>query len=499
MVDHQATRWRWLGAAATGAALNLVQGVDPWWPAIWFAPIPLLLAALSTSVRETFRLALVASLLGLISTAWYVLQGGGPVLETAVATAVFSFPQGLPLVATVTIWRIVVGEGRRWYAPLTFPLVAAAVDLVFSSVSWHGTWGSWANSQMDVLPVVQTAALGGTPAMVFVVTLSAATAGIAIARKNTIAIPLLAYGLPLMLVTAALGYGLIRLADAPGMSHVAVGLAAADDINMQPADAGGTADLTLAAYLDAASLLRAKGSEIVVLPEKIEILNEATAARARATLSAWARQHQTNLLIGFAIVRSDYRENRAWLFDNDGNLRIDYSKQHLVPLVEMRFRPGERDAVVMLDRNRLGVAICKDMDFPRLARRYGRAGIQAMLVPAWDFDVDGIHHARMAVLRGVEQGFSVIRAANMGMLTISDPYGRIVAEAESAEAPVMTLSAQAPLGGIRTLYGRIGDAFGWSSVAIVGLLMFWPAEWSTRTRNCERRNRKPRTEHEHEP
>jgi apolipoprotein N-acyltransferase len=479
MVDHQRTRWRWLGAAVTGAALNFVQGVDPWWPATWFAPIPLLVGALSTSVRETFRLALVASLLGLISTAWYVFQGGGPVLETAVATAVFALPQGLPLVATVIIWRVAVGDARRWYAPLSFPLVAAAVDLVFSSVSWHGTWGSWANSQMDVLPVVQTAALGGTPAIVFVVTLPAATTAIAIARKTIIATPLLAYGLPLVLVTAALGYGLIRLADAPSMSHVAVGLAAANDLNMQPPDAGGAADPTLAAYLEAAAALSAMGSEIVLLPEKIEILNESAAARARATLSAWSRQHQTHLLIGVAIVTSDHSENRAWLFDNDGNLRIDYSKRHLVPLLEMRFRPGDRDAVITLDRRSLGVAICKDMDFPRLARRYGRAGIQAMLIPAWDFDVDGIYHARMSVLRGVEQGFGVIRAANQGMLTVSDPYGRIVAEAGSAEARVMTLSAQAPLGGLGTLYGRIGDAFGWSCVAIVGLLVFWPPGWST--------------------
>jgi apolipoprotein N-acyltransferase len=105
---------------------------------------------------------------------------------------------------------------------------------------------------------------------------------------------------------------------------------------------------------------------------------------------------------------------------------------------------------------------------------YGRAGVQAMLTPAWnlDVDVDGVYHSRMAVLRGVEQGFSVIRAARQGMLTVSDPYGQIVAEAPSADAPVATLSAHAPLGGFGTLYGRIGDVFGWACAAIVGLLVF---------------------------
>jgi apolipoprotein N-acyltransferase len=264
------------------------------------------------------------------------------------------------------------------------------------------------------------------------------------------------------------------------MPRVAVGLAAADHANMQPPDSGGPADPTLAAYLQAAAALAAKGAEIVILPEKIEILDEAAAARARATLSVWARQHQTHVLIGFAIVTPDYRENRAWLFDDNGNLRVDYSKRHLVPFIEARFRPGDRDAVISLDGRSLGVAICKDMDFPQLARRYGRAGIHAMLIPAWDFDVDGIYHSRMAVLRGVEQGFSVIRSANQGVLTVSDPYGRIVAEVGSAQAPVTTLSAQAPLGGLRTLYGGIGDAFGWACVAMVGLLVSWPARLGSR-------------------
>lgn len=477
MVDSQTPIWRWLGAAVTGVLLNFVQGVDPWWPVIWFAPIPLLVAALATSsLGEIFRLALVASVLGLISTAWYVLQGGGPVLEIAVVAAVFTPPHGLPLIAIVIIWRIAVRDARRWHAPLIFPVVAAAVDLVFNSVSSHGTWGSWANSQMGALPLIQMAAVGGTPAMVFVITLPAGTVVIALARRGTIATPQLAYGVPAVLVMAALGYGCVRLADPTVMPRVPVGLLAADHATMQPSDPGGSGDSTIAAYLQAAATLAAEGAEFIVLPEKIEILDAASAERMRGRLSAWAREHRTYLLAGFAIVNPDYRDNRAWLFDPTGDLKVDYAKRHLVPLVETRFRPGDNDAVITHAGRTLGVAICKDMDFPRLARRYGRAGVQVMLIPAWDFDVDGVFHSRMAVLRGVEQGFSVIRAANQGVLTVSDPYGRIVAEAPSAGPPVMALSAQAPLGGLGTLYGRIGDAFGWACVALTGFLMLRPPD-----------------------
>jgi len=42
------------------------------------------------------------------------------------------------------------------------------------------------------------------------------------------------------------------------------------------------------------------------------------------------------------------------------------------------------------------------MDFPTLGRRYAALGVDALLVPAWDFDQDAWWHARMAILRGVE-------------------------------------------------------------------------------------------------
>jgi hypothetical protein len=38
-----------------------------------------------------------------------------------------------------------------------------------------------------------------------------------------------------------------------------------------------------------------------------------------------------------------------------------------------------------------------------------RGSLTLMLVPAWDFNADGWLHARMAVLRGVEGGYAIVR------------------------------------------------------------------------------------------
>ena len=118
------------------------------------------------------------------------------------------------------------------------------------------------------------------------------------------------------------------------------------------------------------------------------------------------------------------------------------------------------------------MAICKDMDFTPLLREYGRAGVGLMLVPAWDFNVDRTWHGHMAMMRGVEDGFSITRAAKNGYLTVSDDRGRILAEARSDSAPFATLMAKIPVAHDATLYLSMGDWFGWLATAILALTIF---------------------------
>jgi Apolipoprotein N-acyltransferase len=93
-----------------------------------------------------------------------------------------------------------------------------------------------------------------------------------------------------------------------------------------------------------------------------------------------------------------------------------------------------------------------------------------MLVPAWDFNLDGWLHARMAVLRGVENGFALARAARNGLLTLSDSRGRILAEVGSMPGQFVTTRGQVKLTPERTFYAQTGDWFAWLCVATLVLL-----------------------------
>ena len=120
------------------------------------------------------------------------------------------------------------------------------------------------------------------------------------------------------------------------------------------------------------------------------------------------------------------------------------------------------------------------MHFPPLARDYARNDARLMLVPAYDFDVDDWLTARMTVLRGVEAGSSVARAARHGISFVSDRYGRVIAERRS-DASMNGLLTRAPADpGGATCYARLGDLFGWACVLV------WAVLLASRTRRSSR-------------
>jgi apolipoprotein N-acyltransferase len=77
----------------------------------------------------------------------------------------------------------------------------------------------------------------------------------------------------------------------------------------------------------------------------------------------------------------------------------------------------------------------------------------------------------------------MLRAAREGLLTISDAYGRVIAEKASASLPGATLLGRVPAalpGG--TLYTRTGDLFGWlcTAAALLMVLRYRRVWWAPR-------------------
>jgi apolipoprotein N-acyltransferase len=110
-----------------------------------------------------------------------------------------------------------------------------------------------------------------------------------------------------------------------------------------------------------------------------------------------------------------------------------------------------------------------------MVRGYGERGVDLLLVPAWDFVRDGRLHSRMAVVRGVENGFAIARSAAAGRLTASDRYGRVIAEAITSPAMPVTVVTDLGIRAGGTWYLKLGDAFAWVCMAALALLLCWRA------------------------
>jgi apolipoprotein N-acyltransferase len=81
-------------------------------------------------------------------------------------------------------------------------------------------------------------------------------------------------------------------------------------------------------------------------------------------------------------------------------------------------------------------------------------------------------HARMAVLRGVENGFAIARSARNGVLTLSDNRGRVLAEKSTLSAQFVSITGKVNVMRERTLYAKAGDWFAWLCLAgLVALLL----------------------------
>jgi apolipoprotein N-acyltransferase len=217
-------------------------------------------------------------------------------------------------------------------------------------------------------------------------------------------------------------------------------------------------------YADAAERLAARGARVIVLPEKLAVMVDPDTEGSDALFRSLADKTKSTIVVGMVHVFALAKYNEARLYA-PGAPVLQYDKHHMLPPFESGLKPGTTLTLLPEHAETWGVAICKDMDFTQLSRQYGEAGAGLMLVPAWDFNVDRWWHGHIAVMRGVESGFSVVRAAKNGYLTVSDNRGRILAETRSDSAPFATLLTQAPAVHDATLYLLLGDWFAWLAIA----------------------------------
>jgi len=437
-----------------------------YWPLAWLAPIPLLWLAYS---RRPFRAVLAATagavVLALSAVvAQYISAGGAQAVPPVPILAFMIVSMILVNTACLTVARIERRNLSAVWSLLAYPMLWTSMSYVWLLAASGDSYGLPAYSQVDAPALIQSASVFGLWGIEFLLALFANALALAYwDRQHRLLYSVVAIGGFL----ANLAFGLIRL-HAPTGTTVRVAVAA-QDIPLTERLPFGTdrALATTAAYAAAARSHAVRDAQVIVFPELTAILSPQWREQALEPLATAARDTGAWITMGFADAAGPEEHRNVALTFRPNLEPARYIKRHTLQPLDTSIR-GHAAGVVADGR---AVAICKDLDFPATIRSDARLGIQLMMVPAADFEVDGWTHARMAIFRGVENGFSVARAARNGLLTLSDDRGRVLSRATTNKQRIIAVIADLPVGTGPTIYRRFGDFFAWICIALSVVLL----------------------------
>jgi deaminated glutathione amidase len=244
----------------------------------------------------------------------------------------------------------------------------------------------------------------------------------------------------------------------------------------------------------------ATGADVVVLPEKWNLIGDAGALHAAAepleggdsvqAMSGWARTHGVTLVGGSITERREGRDkcsNTSCVFDPDGELVAVYRKIHLfdVEVGGHVYRESEAEEpggepVVARSEWPIGLTVCYDIRFPELYRILALEGAELVTVPAHFTTPTGRDHWHVLLrARAIENQYYVAAAAQWGETIagrpaygrslIVDPWGTVLAQAPDEETVIAAELDRTRLREIRaklpSLKNRVADAYRWPATA----------------------------------
>ncbi len=161
-------------------------------------------------------------------------------------------------------------------------------------------------------------------------------------------------------------------------------------------------------------------------------------------------------------------DNKVLMFAPDGSLAFTYVK------TKSWYPTGSDGILRTVDTpyGRVGAAICFDMDVPGFIHALGASRADIVLVPAFDTERIRPYHTEVGLLRGLENGFSVVRMTNEGTSMAIDGSGRVLARQEFFETADRIMVADVPTRRLPTVYALFGEWFAWTGMALaLGLIL----------------------------
>lgn len=449
-----------LALLAAAALFYFGTGLTPIPGLAVLAPLPILLLAPWVSPWTTLTVAFGGYLLGTANSWDFYLHSHDFPLPLGPIVAV----GGAVLFALVAAqFRALMVRGRPLLAAVSTPAGWAGAMFGVSVLSPKGVLGTLAWGQTDVPTVLQIASVTGIWGVEYLVLLVPATVAAAVTAGVIAQVRVRAAVLVGAVLALLLAWSSWRLTTAPETPQQRIAMIAQHDQHWAADPQTPQGRVVLDGYLGQIAALPT-GVDYAVLPEGVLSADDADLHQLVAELSTAAVDAHTTLVVGVVLTTAGKTYNTAVQVPADGSSPRIYRKWHDGGA---RITVGHDLVLLPGTGGPTGLMVCLDANLRHPSDDYADAGVRTMLIPAADEDVNGAQHARTALIRGVENGFSVAWAGQRGVLLAADGYGRIRSEAATSDRSGFTVTVtELAAGPGRTFYARFGDWFGWLCLAL---------------------------------
>ena len=466
--------------------------------------------------RSAFFLGLLTGVGYFAGTLYWLVEtmatfGGLPMaVALPVAGLLVAYLSLFPAAFAVAIVRL-----RRSLGVPTAVLCAAPVWVASElgrQYVWDGfPWALVGYSQVSVLPIAQLASVTGVYGLSFLLALTAAATALLIVEKRGRTRWIAAVAVACLVAGCAL-WGRWRMAEGAFVSTGDAIRVAVVQGNIAQGEKWNPAlrDEIIGRYVSMTKRAVAQGATFVIWPESAFPVLLAEDLRGHL-VRRLARETGATLLIGSDQVErtrpdapldaSDNRfYNAAYLVKPDGTTGAVYRKMHLVPFGEYvplqrllffvapiveavsNFTPGDGRVLLPVGGGRVSTAICYEVIFGNLIRRFVLDGSELLTTitnDAWYGRSSAAYqHWDQAAMRAIENGRYLARAANTGVSGFVDPYGRVLEKSKLFEQAVLVQDLR--LVRTRTIYTRTGDLIAWMSLAfaMAAVLASWRMKYN---------------------
>ncbi|MBM9591535.1 acyltransferase [Leptospira sp. 201903075] len=396
--------------------------------------------------------------------------------------AVLSGIQG-GVVFTFLLWiwnQLRIRYSKQISPILSFAFLFTIVEWIGGYSSGLGVWGMFANSQINNLLLIQSTSLFGATGLSFLIYL--VNGSIEQSLSDFILKSRLSQNSIGSLIASCLFivglsfYGAFRITNPIKGSSFKVGTVTSKmdipTIWNDPIQNQLNTDLVFERTKQAAD----EGAKLVVWNEGAVIVERKNETVFLEKVSLLAKENQIEIIAAYVIPVKEkefFLDNKLHWIGKDGSTRQVYFKQFIPPGEPISEIPSEIK-VIETDMGKMSVAICYDFDSLQLTRKHAELGAGISLIPASDWKGINPFHTEMAVLRGIENGTSIVRSTRGGLSGVYDAYGRAKGTLDYYEENDGVLVASVPTSALPTLYRLFGNwvvGFGFVYFGFSGILI----------------------------